>query len=48
MQDVSMVTRKIILFDNLKKCHHIVNLKHNNWKNIELKIFVLVSPTTVQ
>ena len=42
------LTRKIILFDNLKKCHHIVNLQHNNRKNIELKIFVLVSPTTVQ
>ena len=32
------LTRKIILFDTLKKCHLIVNLQHNNWKNIELKI----------
>ena len=42
------LTRKIIIFDTLKKCHLIVNLQHNDWKNIELKIYVLVSPTTAQ
>ena len=42
------LTRKIILFDTLKKCHLIVNLQHSGWKNIELKIFVLVSPTIAQ
>ena len=42
------LTRKIILFDTLKKCHLIVNLQHNNWKNIELAISVIVSSTTAQ
>ena len=42
------LTRMIILFDTPKKCNLIVNLQHNNWKNIELKIFVLVSPTSAQ
>ena len=42
------LTRKIIHFDTLEKYHLIVDLQHNNWKNVELKIFVLVSPTTAQ
>ena len=42
------LTRKVILFDTLKKCHLIVHLQHYNWKNIELKMFVLMSPTAAQ
>ena len=48
MQACPWLTKKIIVFDTLQKCHLIVSLQYNNWKNIELKIFVLVPPATAQ